>query len=478
MLLVFCQPEKGLHKKYPSVVTFPQLGEIPLGLLYIGASLEGRGHKVQILDDTIELFSKNQLVKKLVAAKPMLVGFSVTCLNVKNFREIAEAFKRECPQVPVVVGGPHVTLLPEAFIALPFVDYVVKGEGELSLCAIAENVRCGIIPPLDGPRDKLIIGKHAPSLDSLPFPARHLVDLTRYRTKSCVMDVQPTYVVCTSRGCPFGCTFCSSKKVWGRHYYRRSPQNVVDEIELLMKNYGARGIYFREDNFTVDRKHVLEICSEIKKRQLDISWECESRIDTIDRQTLAIMRDAGCAGLWSGVESGSQRILDKVCKGIQVDQVPRFFGWCKELGISAGACFMLGFPGEELDDIRATYELAISLPIKWASFATYFGFPGSELYDEIIERNLYEATWEDIYISRNENFSSAQLYSLEAAMNRDARNLLEQNHYQNTYAVRRKISSCYRHLKNRLKNFSKGYIISARRETKFCDLLKQYSSNK
>lgn len=465
VFLVFCQPETGLHKKYPSVVTSPQTGEVNLGILYIAALLEKRGFNVKVLDNTIEKLSKSNLVNKLASANPLLVGFSVTCLNVKNFRETAKDFKNICPQIPVVVGGPHVTLLPEKFIELPYVDYLVKGEGEISLCELAENVKAGANSPGKSPEDKLIIGRHASSLDSLPFPARHLVDLNRYRTKSYVMDIEPIHFVCSSRGCPFGCTFCSSKGVWGRHYYRRDPEKVVDEIEFLMNDYGAKGIYFREDNFTVDKNHVLGICSEIRKRGLEIAWECESRVDSLDKPTLAVMKAAGCAGIWSGVESGSQRILDNVCKGITVDQIYRFFGWCRELGISSGACFMLGFPGETAEDMRATFDLAISLPVKWASFATYFGFPRSELYEEIINKSLYEATWEDIYITRNEYFSSSQLYALEAAMNRDAKLILMERDRSTGHDKRLSIKNLAIVVKN----------VCSRKRPSFYELLDRYA---
>ena len=225
----------------------------------------------------------------------------------------------------------------------------------------------------------------------------------------------------TSRGCPFSCSFCSSKIFWKNRYYKRTPKFVVDEIEKLIFEYGSKGIYFREDNFTVDKKHVIGICDEIISRNIKIEWECESRVDTIDRDVLKRMKEAGCTAIWCGVESGCQKTLDSIKKGYSLSDVRRFVKWCNELNIEIGTCYMLGFPDETIEDIRETFNFAKTLEVKWSSFATYFGFPLSELYEELLRNSLWEDKWEDVYIARNKQLTSAQLYYLEAAMNRDIR---------------------------------------------------------
>lgn len=389
-----------------------------MGVLYLAGQLEKEGFQPIIFDLTVDPRPTEQFLNKLDELDPLLLGFSISLLNVHFARELANSFKSRRPQVPIVFGGPHVTILPKKHAAYDFVDFVITNEGELALVQLAKQVKDGHINRPASLEKKIINGQH-PNLNALALPARHLIDIGQYRRRSEVMDITPTDIVCTSRGCPFNCTFCSSKTVWRQRYYRRSPQNVVDEIEFLMRKYGTKGIYFREDNFTVSREHVLGICQEIASRNVHVSWECESRVDTVTKGMLAKMKEAGCSGIWCGVESGSPRILKKINKGFTVDKIISFYEWCRDLDIPTAAMFMLGFPGETPDDLRASYELALNLPTNKIQFASYCGFPGSEMYEEIKVRDLVSAQWGDLLISHNEYFSLGQLYELEAVLNRE-----------------------------------------------------------
>jgi len=410
----------NLYNLYPSIVMRPQYGEIPLGVLYLAGELEHAGFDVVIKDNTIEHLPNDKLAEEIAALFPLFVGFSLLLFNVRSTRDVARLFKEDNPDIPVIFGGPHATIFPMKQALLNFVDIVITHQAEISLRDIAEQIRSGSFSPPREPHKKIIKGVPPNSLDDLALPARHLIDMNKYRRASYVLDVTPTDFICSSRGCPFQCAFCSSKFFWERKYFRRSAKLVVDEIEMLIEKYETKGIYFREDNFTVSRKHVISICEEIIKRNIKFKWECESRVDTISKDDLALMKKAGCAGIWCGVESGSQKILDSIMKGYKVEQVRDFFNWCQELEIPVAACFMLGLPGETAQDILETYELAVNLPAKWVQFATYIGFPKSEIYDKILKNSLWEACWEDVFITRNEHFTSSQLYSLEFAMNRDA----------------------------------------------------------
>ena len=419
VVLVICEPVENLYEQYPSIVVKPYIGEIPLGVLYLAGELERAGFEVVVKDNTIDKIPNERLAAEISSLSPLLVGFSLTLFNIRNSRDVARLFKEESSNVPVIFGGPHATIMPTEQAILDFVDIVITHQGEISLREIAEQIRHGSYFPVGDPKKKIVRGKTPLSLDDLAFPARHLVDINKYNRKSLAMDITPTDYMCSSRGCPFQCAFCSSKIFWERKYYTRKPSSIVDEIETLMGKYGSKGIYFREDNFTI-RKHNLGVCKEMIRRKLDIKWECESRVDTVSKEDLAIMKEAGCAGIWCGVESGSQRILDSIKKGYKIKQVQNFFDWCRDVDISTFACFMLGFPGENKEDILETYELAINLPVKRVQFATYVGFPRSEIYDEILKNSLWEARWEDILITRNEKFTTKQLYTMEAVMNRDA----------------------------------------------------------
>lgn len=416
VVLVICPPDSNLYKQFHTIVLAPYTGEVPIGVLYLAGQLEKAGFQPIIFDLTVNPHPTEQFLEKLDELDPLLLGFSLTVLNSRFTQELARSFKRRRPQVPIVFGGPHVTILPQKHAGYDFVDFVITNEGELALVQLARQVRDDNINLSVSPEKKIIHGQH-PNLNELALPARHLIDIDQYRRRSEVMNVTPTDIVCTSRGCPFNCTFCSSKTVWHQRYYMRNPQKVVDEIELLMKKYGTKGIYFREDNFTVSQKHVLGICQEIERRNLHVSWECESRVDTVTKDMLAAMKETGCSGIWCGVESGSQRILKKINKGFTVDKILSFYEWCEDLDIPTAAMFMLGFPSETPDDLRASYELALNLPTNKVQFATYCGFPGSEMYEEIKARDLVSAQWEDLLISHNEYFTLEQLYELEAAMN-------------------------------------------------------------
>jgi len=419
VVLVICPPEPDLCKEFKTIVLKPYIGEVPMGVLYLAGQLEEASFQSIIFDLTVDPRPTDEFLEELDQLDPLLVGFSVTLLNVRFTNELACRFKSKRPDIPIIYGGPHVTILPQKHADYDFVDFVVTNEGELALVELAKQVQRGGINARFSHDKKIIEGQH-PNFDELALPARHLVDIGRYRRRGQVMDVSPTDIVCTSRGCPFNCAFCSSKTIWHQKYYMRSPEKVVDEIEFLMREYGTKGIYFREDNFTVNRQHVFGMCDQIKRRNLDIRWECESRVDTVTKDMLVAMKEAGCSGIWCGVESGSPRILKKIRKGFTIDKVLSFYEWCRELDIPTHAMFMLGFSGETPDDLRATYELALKLPTNRVQFATYCGFPGSEMYDEIKGGELVVAQWEDLLISRNEYFTQEQLYELEAAMNYQA----------------------------------------------------------
>ena len=191
----------------------------------------------------------------------------------------------------------------------------------------------------------------------------------------------------------------------------------MDEVEFLMEEYGCDGIVFREDNFTVNKKHVLDICREFHRRRIRLSWQCESRVDTVDREMLDIMRASGCDLIWFGIESGNQKTLDFLDKGITIEQIERVFGWCKELGMKTGATFMIGIPGETKTETMNTYHFAKHLNPNWASFQAYLGLPVSKLYDYVVTHNLYKECIQGIYIVETKEIEVEEIARLETFMN-------------------------------------------------------------
>lgn len=391
----------------------------PLGLGYLAAVLENEGVDVKIIDNYL-LEKPTSFIRSYVSNyKPNIVGITCTTATLQTALQTARAVKQTSPSTPVVCGGPHPTLFPEQMLKNKEIDVVVLGEGEYVFKELVsrscEIEKISDVPSVayrnkkgeivSNPRVSLI-----KNLDDLPFPARHLLPMKDYPNCAEFIGTKPVFSVNTSRGCPFGCVFCSVRIIWGRSYRSFSPTRIVDEIELLIEKYKAKGIYFREDNFTANPKRVTGICDELKRRDIDIEWICESRVDLVSHELLEQMRKAGCHAMWFGVESGSQRVLDLLRKGITIEQTRKAFDLCKKTGIRAGASLMLGVPGEKVGEMYQTLDLADQIDPDWCWFNIYLGIPGSELYEKIINEKLYERIDENGFAwIKTENFNYSEI---------------------------------------------------------------------
>lgn len=224
-------------------------------------------------------------------------------------------------------------------------------------------------------------------LDSLPFPARHLLPMDKYK----ILGRKLTVIhVISSRGCPFQCTFCSSSALCGKRFRARSVENILDEIEEAAEKYKTRHIEFIDDTFTLNRRRIVEFCEEVKKRGLDISWCCSSRVDTIDEDLMKKMKEAGCFIIFFGVESASQRTLDLIGKGITVDRAVKAINWAKKAGIEVLASFVIGFPWETRRDMKETIRFAVKLKPDFAEFSVATPYPGTALYEMAEKEGLIE----------------------------------------------------------------------------------------
>ncbi len=379
----------------------------PLGLLLVAAFVENQGHKVRVIDNCIEELDHRDLVKEILRTDPKVVAFHTTSLTYPNVRTYLEFIKEENNDIFTVVGGPLATFYPDRIVENPNVDFVIRNEGEITFSELVKSLENGgNINTIKGlsfkKENKIVHNEQRPfieDLDSLPFPARHLIDISKYPRRELFFDAYPTDAVSTSRGCPYDCRFCSSTRyMFCRTYRFRSAGNVVDEIELLKEKYGTKGLYFREDIFTVNKKRLFAICDEMIKRKIDLPWLCESRVDTVSKDKLKKMKAAGCKAIWFGCESGSQRVLDYINKEITVSQIEDTFKWCKEVGIITGAAFIVGFPGETVEDINKTIELAKRIRSNYSWIRIYIGSPRSPLYDEVIEKKYYrqDCKWEGL----------------------------------------------------------------------------------
>jgi len=398
--------------KYPT--------RMPLGILYLAAVLENRKHKVEIIDNALYEYKHEILIEMITKEKPDAIGFSTTYKNLANSKLIAEKIKKVDSLIKIIFGGPEMSIHPEKTASLPYVDLVVLGEGEEVLVEIFENnlENLGTLPNLvfKGSDGEIVFTKVAPpisNLDVLPFPARHLVKIEDYKQK--YPQLVPLNII-ASRGCPYRCSFCSLPKE-DKKYRTRDSNRVVDEIELLVNKYGERSIAFVEENFAVNKKQVYEICDEIIRRKIKISWSCNTRVNNVDLEMLSRMKEAGADLILFGVESGSQRILDFLKKDITIQQIKNAFTWCKSVNISTFASFMIGIPTETKAEIFESFDLMGEIRPDQFSFQTYVGVPGTELYDYVEKNKFYSEKWENIQIISTPMIPREEMKKIEKEMN-------------------------------------------------------------
>ncbi|KYH39163.1 MAG: radical SAM protein [Candidatus Hecatellales archaeon B24] len=365
-----------------------------MGLAYLAAVLEQHGYKVEILDAPAFQLTYEKIPAEVERRKPDIVGVTATTAVAPSALKTAQMVKEAAPEALVIMGGPHITFLPEETMkAEPSIQIGVIGEGEYTLLDLVKtweengNLRevKGVIYRENG---SLKYSEPRPlieNLDELPFPARHLLPMERYK----VFGKHETLgLVFTSRGCPFNCTFCSSSLIFGKRFRARSPKNVVDEVEEFIEQYKSNHVEFVDDLFIFDKKRVKEICRELKERGLDVLWVCSARVDTVDGEIFKEIRDAGCVMVYLGVESGVQRVLNLMRKGIKVEQSVRAVKLAKEAGLQVVASFVLGIPGETWEEAMETIRFAKKLDPDFVQFSLATPFPGTELYRVAKEEGL------------------------------------------------------------------------------------------
>ena len=386
----------------------------PLGLAYVGAALEKSGFQVEILDNYNLEKTIEQVKHEIERLEPEIVGISCASVTYRRCIETAKAVKEALPSCRVVIGGWQPSYMPESMLQHPEIDYLVIGEGEEAIVELANSITKG-----EGKSDVAEISgiayrrngktvktpsKFIQNLDQIPFPARHLLPMRIYDRVMPYVNMNPVDTMNVVRGCPYNCAYCETKKLWGSRVRAFSPPRVVEEINQLAQNYGSKGIYFVGDNFTINKKRTKELCKLMKKEKLDIEWVCDTRVDHVSRELLREMKAAGCRTIFFGVESGSARILEKLNKQITVEQVTRAFKLCREQGIQTSCSFMLGIPGETVEDMEATFRFARKLDPDWCQFNTYVAVPGSALYNEIMENGLYDRVEDFVTYVKTKDF--------------------------------------------------------------------------
>ncbi len=367
---------KPLHDN--SIFRFP-----PLGLGYVAASLMRAGVSVELVDCTF--LSRAEAISRVKRSKPDLIGFYSMFSMKRTSLDMAAELRHDCNLL--VVGGPLPTLDPSSF--LDVFDVAVVGEGERTMVELAERYEngkgfsgChGIVFKDHDTVTSDSAREFVEDLDSLPFPSRDLFDNEAYKQHYLRRFGYSISPVISSRGCPFSCDFCS-RPVFGQTFRSRSAVNVVDEVEEVA-GLGYDRVWFADDCFTLDHVRLSSVCDELVKRQLNVEWECLSRVDTMNREIAVRMRDAGCARVFFGIESGVDRVLGLMQKQITVERARRAVYVAKEAGLQVGAFFILGYPGEDDDSVLDTVRFASSLPLDYLSFTLPYPIPGTALFERV-----------------------------------------------------------------------------------------------
>ncbi len=364
----------------------------PLGLCYLSAALKTEGHWTKIIDAEIEGLTRAEIVKKARRYKPNLIGFTATTPIFHLACGLAIEIKKNLPRTPIVIGGPHVTvLLQEAFSKAKMFDFGIYGEGEKTFVELVRFIKSGrpSLKKIEGilyrdKKGKTIINPPRAligNLNKLSFPDREGLSLDRYLWSVPDKGIVKFATLMTTRGCPFSCIFCSAHTVFGKRIRERSVGNVVDEIEYLVKKLKINHFAFIDDTLTLNRARVIKICQGIISRNLNITWEGWTRANMIDKELLSIMYQAGFTRVSFGIESGDPKILRVIKKGVTLAQVKKAYKIAKEVGLETRGSVMIGHPFETKKTVMRTLEFIKNLKDcdqMYINITT--PYPGTELH--------------------------------------------------------------------------------------------------
>ncbi len=409
----------------------------PISLSYLAGVLEKEGHDVLVYDadcnvnparmdytrleeDYPEYLESvknddcsiwHEMRNKIRDFRPDVIGITVWTTFAASSFKVASLCKEYDDRIPVVMGGPHISIKYEEVIKIcSHVDFLVRGEGEETIIELVnvlgdhhdsnrtdnfknelskirglsyrENTQAVHNPPREFIKD----------LDSIPYPARELLSNKNSYSS------EDMGLLMTSRGCPYNCFYCATS-IWKRKTRYRSIDNVINEIKLVIDRYNTQQFTFKDDSFTVNRQRVMEFCNRLKNENVDISWDCNTRVDLVDEELLRVMKSAGCNSIKVGIETGNERLLKLINKNTTLTQARKAARLIKKSGIHWTGYFMMGLPSETREETFRTLQFMRELKPDFASLSVYEPFPGTKLFDIGIERGLVQKdrSMEDFY---------------------------------------------------------------------------------
>ncbi|MFH1651243.1 MAG: radical SAM protein [Chloroflexota bacterium] len=349
-------------------------------------------------------------------ANPTAVGLAHLTPSKYVVEKTAALIKEIDPRIRIIAGSFHPTFCPDEVLRNDNIDFIVRGEGEIPLLRLMEELKkpgpdWETVPGISyRDADGQVHNNPAPplieDLDELPFPARDLVlnrDYDKYRA----------HCIATTRGCPYSCAFCADRRLWGNRVRRRSVANVLAELRLLRDRYPVNFVDIFDGTFTYDRKYLQQFCEAIIDEKLDINWRCTARYDNLDPDILKLMRRAHCTGMFVGLESGSNRILDGIDKKFHVDKILQVSKMIRKSGIPCATSILLGLPDEGREDIAETLELMKTVKTDILDVNVYTPLPGTPLYDAMSEEDRQKIDWHKVALKSFDNYFSRKMSAEE-----------------------------------------------------------------
>lgn len=374
----------------------------PMGILSIAAYLEQQGVETALHDcrGPVTLVGTADVMARVAEFKPDMVGFTAVTSSFLNAYRQAEAIKQTAPHIKTIVGGVHVSALRGKILEqYPAIDYLVTGEGEKAMAELAAGAAPGTIQGLvyrdgtsikdNGLRTDLV------ELDSLPFPAYHKLEGFPKRFEAALFNYPkaPTATIISSRGCPYQCSYCD-RSVYRRSFRFNSPEYLYEHMAFLKKNFNVRHVFFYDDLFTFNRERIEKFCSLLLQKPLGMTYNCAVRVGHIDDALLKMLKASGCWMVSLGIESGAPEILARHKTKVDFNEMKTTVARIQKAGIRAKGLFMMGLPGETEETVKMTTDFINGLGLDDMNMTKFTPFPGSPIYQNILEEGTFEEKWE------------------------------------------------------------------------------------
>lgn len=433
VLLIF--PPYSLEEEFGNLAEVGNMQQ-PLGIGYIGAVLEKAALEVKIFDAPPMRWGLAKIVSEAKNFSPDFIGISCATVDFNKAVKLAKTLKKTLNS-PIIIGGPHVTAMPDEVMKFSCFDVGVIGEGEETITELISTLIknsdlkkvAGIVFRQGKKITKTSPRPYIQNLDNLPLPARNLMPpFSSYHPTPATYKKFPVATMITSRGCPYHCSFCF-RGVFGNRWRFRTPKSVVSEMETLISKFGAGEIRVWDDTFNADPERAKEICRLIIRKGLKFSWTCLGRVNLIDKELLALLKKAGCWQISYGIESGNEKVLASINKGITKKMVKEVIEATYQAGIQSLGFFILGLPGETEETMRETIDFAKSLPLNAANFTIATPYPGTDLwYLAKKEGFLKNISYEDLVVNLPE-----KLYFIPKGLNGQTLKNYERRAYKEFY---------------------------------------------